>query len=425
MSEVIDLLIHSAHQLCTMPLQDGGPQRGLSLGDLGLIEDGALAIDNSRIVAVGRSDELRAVYEPRTQIDARGSLVTPGLVDPHTHAVWAGERAGEFERRIGGATYQQIMAEGGGINATMQATRSADVDTLIAQSRLRLQRMMQHGATTIEVKTGYGLDTESELNMLRAIAALDAELPVDLVPTFLGAHAIPPEYADDSDEYVSLVVEAMIPAVAAWKAENWPHTLFCDVFCETGAFSLNQTRRILEAAKRHGMDLKVHADEFDALGGTRLGVELGATTIDHLVATPPEEIQALGKSTTVAVSMPPTPFGLGHSEYTPALEFLKADAALAIATDCNPGTAWCESLQFVFALATRYLKLTQGQSLAAATVNAGFAVGRGGEIGTLMPGALGDVVIWQVDDYRYLGYRFGANLVQQVIKRGQTVYRQV
>ena len=421
MKQKIDVLIINAGQLCTMPLHDNAPQRGHDLGDLGMIENGAVAIHEGKILEVGT--DLENTYDATTTINANGKLVTPGLVDAHTHVVWAGNRANEFERRIAGATYQEIMAEGGGINATMQAVRNADLTTLIEESKLRINRMIQHGTTTIECKTGYGLSTEDEIKTLNAIALLDTEMLVDLVPTFLGAHAVPPEFKDNPDGYVEVIVNEMIPAVAIWKSEHWSRELFCDVFCETGAFSVEQSRRIFEAAKLAGLKLKIHSDEFDALGGTRLAVEMGATSADHLVATTLEEIALLGQSSTIAVSMPPTPFGLGHHHYTPAQDMLDANVALVIATDCNPGTAWGESLQLVMALATRYLKLTQAQALACVTVNAAFAVERGGEIGTLTEGALGDVVIWQVDDYRQLGYRFGTNLVDRVIKQGEVIFQ--
>jgi imidazolonepropionase len=258
--------------------------------------------------------------------------------------------------------------------------------------------------------------------MLDAIARLNREHPVDLAATFLGAHAIPPEYVDNSDAYVDLVIHDMLPAVAAWKTQNWPDTLFCDVFCEVGAFSLEQTRRILEAAQQHGLALKVHVDEFEPLGGARLAAELGAASADHVVVTPDADIEALGRSDTVAVSLPPTPFGLGHTDYTPARKFLDAGAALAIATDCNPGTGWCEDMQFVMALATRYLHLTPAQALAAASINAAFAIGRGDRVGSLEPGKQGDAVIWQVPSYPHLSYRFGTNMAHMVVKRGQIVY---
>jgi imidazolonepropionase len=423
MAQTIDLLIHNIGQLCTMPTHDGAPQRGHDLGDLGMIENGAIAVHEGKVLALGSSADLLGAYDPETAINANGRLVTPGLVDPHTHAVWAGERAGEFERRIAGATYQEIMAEGGGINATREETQQASLERLVRESRGRLVRMMRNGATTIEVKSGYGLDTAAEIKMLDAIVALNEELPLDLVPTFLGAHAIPNEYRENSEAYVDVVVDEMLPAVLEWKAANWPNTLYCDVFCEVGAFSLEQTRRILETAQIAGLALKVHVDEFEALGGTRLGVQMGATSVDHLVATTDEEIALLGQSDTIAVSMPPTPFGLGHHDYTPAQKMLDANVALAIATDCNPGTAWNESMQFVMALATRYLRLTQAQSLAASTVNAAFAIGRGGEAGTLREGVKADIVLWNIRDYRFLGYRFGSNMVRSVFKNGLIVYQ--
>ena len=421
MPQPVDLVLYNAGQLCTMPAHDGGPQRGFVLGDLGLVVDGAAAIHDGRVVAVGGSAEVRAAYTGANEIDAQGRLVTPGLVDPHTHLIWAGHRADEFEQRLRGASYQEIMAAGGGINRTVRATRAATFDALVATGMARLDTMLAHGTTTVEGKSGYGLETETELRMLEALARLDAAHPVDVAPTFLGAHAVPPEFAGRTDAYVEQIVTEMIPAVRRWRAQRWPGVLFCDVFCEAGAFDLAQTRRILEAAADAGMALKVHADEFENLGGVGLGVELGATSVDHLVETADAEIAAVGRSKTVAVSLPATPFGLRQAKYTPARRFLEAGAALAIATDCNPGTAWCESMQFVMALATRYLGLTPAQALAAATINAAFAIERGDRVGSLEAGKLGDALVWSVDDYRQLGYRFGVNLVDTVIKRGRVV----
>jgi imidazolonepropionase len=349
-------------------------------------------------------------------------LVTPGLVDPHTHLIFAGDRAGEFEQRIAGATYQQIMAAGGGINRTVRATRAASLNDLIAQAKRRLDTMLAHGSTTVECKSGYGLDTDTEIRMLEAIAQLNQQHPVDLVATFLGAHAVPPEYADAPDGYVDLIIQEMLPAVARWRDERWPDTLFCDAFCEVGAFDLAQTRRILEAARAYGMALKIHVDEFEPLGGAGLAAELGAVSADHVVVTPDQDIAALGQSDTVAVSLPPTPFGLAHTRYTPALRFLEAGAALAIATDCNPGTGWNESMQFVMALAARYLRLTPAQALAAATINAAYAIGRGDRVGSLEPGKQADLVIWDAPAYPHLSYRFGGNLAKIVIKRGRIVF---
>lgn len=422
MKQQVELLVHNIGQLCTIPAQDGGPQRGARLGALGLLGNAAIAIDQGIVVATGDDADLRARYEGATMLNAQGRLVTPGLVDPHTHLIWAGDRADEFERRLMGATYQQIMAEGGGIVRTVQATRQADLATLVEESKARLAAMLAHGTTSVEVKTGYGLTTASEIAMLNAAALLDSEHPADIALTFLGAHAIPPEYAGNPDGYVDLIVNEMLPAVAEWRAEHWPGTLFCDVFCEAGAFDLAQTRRILEAAARYDMALKVHADEFETLGGARLAAQVGATSVDHIVATPDDEIEAVAASDTIAVALPPTPFGLGQTRYPNARRWLDAGAALAIATDCNPGTAWNENMQFAMALATRAMRLSPAQALAAATINAAFAIGRGGEVGSLEAGKQGDLVIWDAPSYPHLSYRFGRNLAQVVVKRGQIAY---
>jgi imidazolonepropionase len=422
MSESIDFLVTNIGQLCTVPAHDGGPQRGHRLGDLGLREHAAIAAHEGIIIEVGDSIDLAARYSATHQIDAEGRLVTPGLVDPHTHVLWAGDRADEFERRIAGATYQQIMAEGGGINRTMLATRHASIHQLIDETKPRLNAMLAHGSTTIECKTGYGLNTPSEIAMLTAIALLDMEHPAELAATFLGAHAIPPEYADDPDGYVTLICDEMLPAVVQWRDEHWPGTLFCDVFCEVGAFDLGQTRRILEAAKAHGLGLKVHIDEFESLGAGRLAAELGAISVDHVVVTSDDDIEAIAQSDTIAVALPPTPFGLGLPHYTPARRFIDAGAALAIATDCNPGTGWNESMQFVMALAARYLHLTPAEALAAATINAAFAIDRADHVGSIEVGKQADVVIWNVPSYPFLSYRFGSNLAHTVIKRGHIAH---
>ncbi len=416
-----DLLILNAGQLCTIPPHDSGPQRGRALGDLGLIEGGALAIKDGLIVDVGPTHRIESRWRADTILDAQGRLVTPGLVDPHTHLVWAGNRAEEFERRIAGATYQQIMAEGGGILHTMRATRTTGPDVLAKQAADRLATALAHGTTTLEIKTGYGLTPGAESAMLEAIARLSTQQPVRLVPTFLGAHAVPPEYRDDSDAYVDQVIDEMLPAATAWKAQHWPGDLFCDVFCEDGAFTLEQTRRILQAARAAGFRIKIHVDEFKALGGTTLGVELGAVSLDHLDVTPDEEIALLGRSNTAAVLLPLVPFNLGLTRFPPAQKFLDAGAIVALATDCNPGTAWCENLQLAMAVAERYLRLTPGQALAACTLNAAYAVGLGDRVGSLQPGRAADVVLWDTDDYRELGYHFGVNLAQTVVVGGQVV----
>ncbi len=417
--EQVDLLIVNASQVCVIP-GTNGPQRGEALGELGLVENGAVAVKHGRIHKVGPSPDLRARFTASQTIDANGCAVVPGFVDPHTHLPWYGNRAHEFEMRIAGATYMEIMAAGGGIMNTVSHVRQAPLDKMVADNLPRLQRMLAYGTTTTEAKTGYGLETAAELKQLDAMLALDAAQPVDIVPTFLPAHAVPTEYQGRTGDYVNLVIEEMLPAGAAWMAQHGIQ-LFFDVFCEAGVFDVPQTRRMMETAVSLGYRLKVHADEFEGLGGTKLAVELDAVSADHLVKTPDEDIAALGQGQTIAVGLPGTPFGLGHQEYTPAQKILAAGGALALATDLNPGTCWCESMQMVMALACRYMGLTQAQALAAATLNAAHAIGRGDEIGSLEPDKLADVLILDAADYRQLGYRFGGNLVKTVIKKGQIV----
>jgi imidazolonepropionase len=417
-SGIRKMLIHSAAQLLTLT---GGPQRGKNLGELGIIEDGAVYIKDGWIVETGPSDKLRNIYNGESELDASGRVVMPGFVDPHTHLLWAGDRAAEFELRLQGKTYMEILASGGGILSTVKATRNASVENLIAATRPRLQTMLAHGTTTAEAKTGYGLETAAEIKMLAALLALVKEGPLDLALTFMGAHAIPPEYKDSPDEYTQLVCYEMLPAVKNWWTEEAPGMPlpFVDVFCETGAFSLEQSERIFAAARELGFPLKIHADEFDNLGGARLAAEYGAASADHLVKTSSDDIKALGRSDTIAVGLPCTPFGLADPQYTPAREILEAGCVLAIATDINPGTAWCENMQFVIALACRYMRLTPSQAIAAATINAAAAIAWDDRVGSLEPGKQADILLLSVPDYRHLGYRFGTNLVHTVIKKGK------
>lgn len=410
------MLIHSASQLLTLA---GGPQRGLELGQLGLIEDGAVVVREGKIAATGTTLQLQAAYSDEESFNAEGRVIMPGFVDPHTHALWAGNRAAEFEMRLQGKTYLEIMAAGGGIVSTVRATRAASLEELKAETLPRLRNAFVHGTTTMEAKSGYGLDTETELRMLEALLELGKETPLDLALTFLGAHAIPEEYKGNSQGYTDLVCAEMLPAVHAWCKQTDTTLPFVDVFCETGAFSLAQSRQILETAQGLGFPLKVHADEFDNLGGSSLAAELGAASADHLVVTSLKDIAALAASDTVAVGLPCTPFGLAEQEYTPAKEILEADGLLAIATDFNPGTAWCENMQFAIALACRYMKLTPAQAIAAATINAAAAIQREQQVGSLEPGKQADLLLLDVPDYRHLGYRFGSNLVHTVMKKGQ------
>jgi imidazolonepropionase len=419
----VDLLIEHAAQLITVT-SPGGPKRGAAMRDLSMIADGALAITGGQIVAVGTTAEvLPRVRGAARRIDARGKAVLPGFVDAHTHVIFAGDRADEFERRLAGATYLEIMAAGGGIMSTVRATRAASEEQLAAESAERLRKMLAHGTTTAEAKTGYGLTTADELKMLRVIARLAAQQPLELVPTFLGAHAVPAEFAGRDDAYLDLVIEEMLPAVARAVHETNGRLPFVDIFCDEGAFTATQLERLLRAARGLGFPLKAHLDEFAALGGTPRAAALDATSVDHLIASGDADMAALREHpATIPTLMPATPFGLGLGRYAPARRMIDEHGlAVALGTDLNPGTCWCVAMPFAIALACRGMRLTPAEALAAATLNAAHAVGLGERIGSLEAGKQADVLILETGDYRHLAYRVSENLVETVIKKGQIV----
>jgi imidazolonepropionase len=427
MSE-IDLLILNAAQVVTCA--GNGPKRGAAMQNLnlipsGLMENGAVAIDGGVITAVGSSAELQARFQPAAIIDAAGKAVCPGFVDPHTHTVFAGDRAHEFELRIKGATYMEIMAAGGGILSTMRHTRAASVDELVALAARRLDEMLALGSTTVEIKTGYGLDLDTELKMLEVVARLDQEHPCDIVPTFLGAHTVPPEFGGNAQGYVDLVVQEMVPAAAEWyqnshfAAQETP--FFIDVFCEDHAFTVDQSRRILSAGIEAGMQAKIHVDQFNALGGLSMAVELGAVSADHLDYSTPDEIKILAASDTIATPLPAVNFNLGLNHYADARLMLDAGAVVALATDFNPGSAPCLSMPFVIAAACRYQKMLPSEALNAGTINAAHAVGLGSRVGSIEVGKQADLLILKEGDYRHIAYFFGHNPVDKVIKNGLIV----
>ena len=411
-------IIYNISQCVTMA---GGPRRGERLADPTILDNAAIVISDDKILEVGNSEELLSRYPLADHIDAAGMAVVPGLVDPHTHLVWAGDRANEFEMRLQGKTYMEIMAAGGGILATLTATRKASLEELVAQSLERALCAFSYGTTTMEAKTGYGLDLENEFKQLEAILLLNRIGPLEVVPTYMGAHAIPQEYEGNAAAYTDWLCETALPETKKWWLEHAPdqNLPFVDVFCEKGVFELEDTRRILVKAAHLGFPLKLHVDEFENLGGASLAAELGAISADHLVKTSLEDIQNLSQSETVAVSLPGTPFGLAQSEYTPARAIIEADGYLALATDLNPGTTWNESMQFIQALSCRYLKLTPAEALAASTINSAKAISRDHLLGSIEPGKQADLLILNVDDYRKLSYRYGTNLVATVVKKGQ------
>ena len=411
------LIIHNTSQV--VPLT-ANAQRGQMLGTLNIIENGAVAIDGEKIVDLGKPEELFAKYPGAEKFDARGNALLPGFVDPHTHLIWAGDRAAEFEMRLQGKTYMQIMAAGGGIASSVRATRAASFDELLAQSRARALACFKHGSTTIEAKTGYGLDLKTEIRQLEVILKLNQEGPFELVPTFMGAHAIPEEYNGDVDNYTEFITDRALPTVHDWWLEhaNGQALPFVDVFCEAGVFDLQHSTEILSSSRALGFPTKLHADEFANIGGASLAAQQGSTSADHLVKTSKEDIMALAATSTVAVSLPGTPFGLGQDEYTPASKIVEANGYLALASDLNPGTSWNESMQMIQAIACRYLKMTPAQALAASTINAAKAVLREDRLGSLTPGKQADLILLNTSDYRNLSYRYGTNQVALVIKKG-------
>ena len=421
----VDLLIHNAAQLVTCAAPAGGPVRGKAMLNPGIVADGAIAIHDGSIVALGTSADIVPNFTAAVSIDATRRVVCPGFVDAHTHIVYAGDRVAEFEMRIQGAAYLDILAAGGGIICTTRHVRQASVANLVEQTLPRLETMLRHGTTVVEIKTGYGLDTASELKMLKAIEELAHRQPLTLVPTFLAAHAFPPEFSGRADNYVDLIVAEMIPQAADWyrsssfAAHNIP--FFVDVFCEKKAFSLEQSGRVLEAGVKHGMRVKAHVDEFVNLGGSLMASALGAVSIDHLDATTPEQIAEIARRSTVCVAIPAVNFHLGNPHYANARAMIDTGAAVALATDFNPGSAPCPSMQFVMALACRYQRLLPAEALVASTINAANAVGLEDVCGSLEPGKWADILIVDAPDYRHLTYQFGGNLIRQIIKKGRVI----
>jgi imidazolonepropionase len=429
------LLIVGAREIVTMA---GGLRRGTDQADAATLtaDDASLVVAcwEGRFLVAGRREEverrlaadgLDAADETRfDRIDVGGGTLTPGLIDPHTHLVFAGSREGEIELRRRGATYLEILAAGGGILSTVAATRAASVDELVAHGRRWLREMLRHGATTVEAKSGYGLQRDAELRQLEAIGRLDGEGPVELVPTFLGAHAVAPELRDRpdaADAYVQDVVDVQMPAVAAQGIAR-----FCDVFCEEGVFTPDQSRRVLQAGARLGLVPRLHADELRPSGGAELAVELGAAAADHLGVPSAAGIDALARAAgtaapVIATLLPATSLFLKDEEYGPARELIDRGVPLALGTDFNPGTSPAPNLQLVLSLAVLRMGLTPAEALAAVTVNAAHALRLGDSHGSIEPGRQADLVAWGVPTLAQIPYWLGAGLVRGVVKRGRVV----
>lgn len=411
--------IKHAAQLATLASTKKGPRSKEAMSDLGIVDDGSLWIEEGIIQAVGTTADIEKQFADRLHeaeiVDATGHLVTPGLVDPHTHVAYGGSREREFEMRLEGATYMEIMNAGGGIHATTRMTREATEEELMEQTIHRLDLFLEHGVTTVEGKSGYGMNLETELKQLRVMKKLQETHPIDIVPTFMGAHAVPGEYKGREDEFVDLLIDEMLPIVAEEKL-----AIFNDVFCEKGVFTPEQSERILEAGKRYGLIPKIHADEIESYGGAELAAKVGAISAEHLLKASDEGIQAMAKAGTIACLLPATALYL-REQAAAGRKMIDEGVAVAISTDCNPGSSPTTSMPLVMNLACISMRLTPAEALTAATYNAACAIKSEDKVGSLEVGKQADIVLWDAKNYQEIQYFFGVNHVKSVWKKGMQV----
>jgi imidazolonepropionase len=414
---VSEFAVWNASQLVTL----AGPSRprvGAEMRDLAIVPQGAMLVREGRIQATGTRAEIEALLSPETEIvDAGGRAILPGFVDAHTHPVFAGTRADEYELRAEGATYAQIAAQGGGIRSTVRRTRAASEEDLAESARHYRQWFLRGGTTTIEAKSGYGLSLESERKILRVIHRLSEEGSVRYVPTFLGAHEVPDEYRGRMDEYIGVLIHEMLPEIASQHLAE-----YCDVFCEPTVFPAPKARTILEAAKALGFGLRLHADQFSADAGALLAAEMGAATADHLEATGPAGLEALRAACVQPVLLPASVYNLGSTHYPAARQMIEAGLAVVLATDFNPGSSPTTSMPLVLSLASTQMKMTPAEAVTAATINAAYSLRQGHEIGSLEPGKFADFAIHEAEDYRELAYFFGRDTARTVYIGGAAVY---
>jgi imidazolonepropionase len=410
-----ELLLRHIAQIATP--EGWKAQHGAAMNKLKLYKDAAIFIENGRIAAVGTDAVLSPAVlmkHPTLEIlDVTGKCVVPGFVDPHTHFLFGGARVEEFADRLEGVSYLDLLQRGGGICSTMQATREASFENLYEKGKSVLQQMLRLGVTTVEGKSGYGLDLENEIKLLTVMQKLQQNQPVSLVMTYLGAHAVPPEYKGRADDYVNFILNKVLPVIQQKKLAE-----FVDVFCETGVFTLRQTEKILQAAAARGFGIKLHADEMSSTGGGGLASRLGAISADHLLAVNEDDIRALAQSPTVAVLLPATAFCMRKS-YAPARRMIDAGCAVALASDFNPGSCYTYSVPLILALAVIAMHMTMEEALTAITLNAAAAVGRAQSCGSIEPGKQADLLVLREADYRYLVYDTGMNIVEYVIKDGK------
>ncbi|HOK45356.1 MAG TPA: imidazolonepropionase [Bryobacteraceae bacterium] len=411
------VLVRGARQLLTMR-GPRGPRRGEAMQDLGIVPDGAVLIRGGKIVSLGPSRRVENLSLARhaREIDATGRVVAPGFVDSHTHLVCGPARLVDYEMILAGATYREIAAVGGGILASVRAVREMPIRRLLLQAKKTLAGCVAHGTTTLEAKSGYGLDEKGERKALRAVQALQDD-PIELIPTYLGAHAVPPEYAGRADDYIDWMCRSVMPKLKRRKLAR-----FVDIYCDEDAFTIEQGRRYLSAAKDFGFGLKVHAEQFSRTGAAMLAVEMGAASADHLAHINDDDARALAASDTIATLLPGSVFHLGLDCYPPARKLIKAGAAVALATDYNPGTSPTYNMQMVLSLACSQMRMTPAEAFCAATINGAYALHCGDHTGSIETGKDADLVMFDVPDYREVPYHFGVNLVVMTMKRGVVLY---
>jgi imidazolonepropionase len=413
------LLISPCTQLLTLagsPL----PRRGSSQAELSIIQQGAVLIEGETIHRIGPAEEVERDLEnlPVQRVSAEGCVVMPGFVDSHAHPVFVKPRDDEYELRIKGSTYQQIAEEGGGILNSVRAVRSCSSEQLIQITLRRMDQFLEYGTTTLEAKSGYGLDLQNEVKMLEVIRELQQMTPLELVPTFLGAHEIPVEYKSRQKEYTGLVANQMIPLIASRKLAK-----FCDCFVEPHLFSLEDAEKICRMAQEHGLGIKLHADQLQRSGATQLGIRLNAVSVDHLEQISEDDIQALQKANVVATLLPGSVFHLGLDRYAPARDLIDAGVPVALATDFNPGSSPTLSMQMILSLACTQMRMTPSEAIVAATINGAHALLRSQYVGSLDPGKQADLCIMQVENYRQIPYFFGMNHCKMTLKKGKIVYQ--
>lgn len=413
----VDKIVINANQLITVA---GGnrPRVGKNMSNLGIIENGAFAVKDGLIVAVDTTDNILEHFKSSEIIDAKNRVVMPGFVDPHTHPIFVHTRENEFEMRVEGKSYVDISLAGGGIRSTIATTKDAPQALLFNLAQQRIRKMISCGTTTIEAKSGYGLTTESELRQLKVISMLQESEKIDIVPTFMGAHEFPVEYKDDHQGYIDILTKEMIPAVAESGLAE-----YCDIFTEEHVYSIAQSREVLNCAKEHGMKLKMHADEIKAIGGAELAAELGCVSADHLGAASVEGMKAMAKQGVIATLLPATIFSLGMTSYANARKMIELNIPVALATDYNPGSCNCDSMQFVITLACLKMRMTPAEAIVASTINAAHAIGMASKVGSLIVGKYADFLITDMPSYQYLPYHFGSNNVKEVYKKGELIYK--